>query len=166
MENSLKFSLNSINFQREGSSIVSITFSALSEMRDLARSSQDIECGGILVGHNVGRDIEVVAASGAGPNAKQSAAHFLRDTGYCREFLARRYQESGADYVGEWHSHVVGLHHLSAGDLNTLVGILVDPDYSYRRRKRSRTARVCGRDCERAIQKTNSYFRVISRQIP
>jgi integrative and conjugative element protein (TIGR02256 family) len=131
MENSLKFSLNSINFQREGSSIVSITFSALSEMRDLARSSQDIECGGILVGHNVGRDIEVVAASGAGPNAKQSAAHFLRDTGYCREFLARRYQESGADYVGEWHSHVVGLHHLSAGDLNTLVGILVDPDYDF-----------------------------------
>ncbi len=50
MENSLKFSLNSINFQREGSSIVSITFSALSEMRDLARSSQDIECGGIPLG--------------------------------------------------------------------------------------------------------------------
>ena len=61
----------------------------------------------------------------------QSATHFLRDTGYCREFLARSFQEVGADYVGEWHSHVVSLRHLSAGDLNTLVGILVDPDYDF-----------------------------------
>ncbi len=131
MGNSPKSSPKSISFQRKGSSIVSISFSALSEMRDFASRSQEIECGGILVGHNKGRDIQVVAASDAGPNAKQSATHFLRDTGYCREFLARSYQEAGADYVGEWHSHVVSLRHLSAGDLNTLVGILVDPDYDF-----------------------------------
>jgi integrative and conjugative element protein (TIGR02256 family) len=100
-------------------------------MAVFARHSQGIECGGILVGHNNGRDIEIVAASDAGPNAQQSATHFVRDTGYCREFLAHCYQASGADYVGEWHSHVVDLHHLSGGDLSTLIGIFVDPDYDF-----------------------------------
>lgn len=100
-------------------------------MRNLASRSIGIECGGILVGHNVGRDIQIVAVSDGGPNAEQSATHFLRDTSYCREFLARSYQKSGADYVGEWHSHVVSLCGLSVGDLNTLVGILVDPDYDF-----------------------------------
>lgn len=131
MKDSLESSPHSISFQREGSPIVSISFSALSAMQRYAGRSRDIECGGILVGYNKGKDIEVAAASGAGPNAMQSAAYFLRDTGYCREFLARSYQEAGADYVGEWHSHVVSLRHLSAGDLNTLVGILIDPDYDF-----------------------------------
>jgi integrative and conjugative element protein (TIGR02256 family) len=131
MENSPKSSPNSISFQRKGSSRVSISLSALSEMRDFSRRSKTTESGGILVGFNKGKDIEVVTASDAGPNAKQSSTHFLRDTGYCREFLARCYQESSADYVGEWHSHVVDLHHLSGGDLRTLAGIFVDPDYDF-----------------------------------
>jgi integrative and conjugative element protein (TIGR02256 family) len=131
MKNSLKSSPTSVSFQREGSAVISITFSALSAMRDFARRSRDVECGGILVGHNKGRDIEVVAASDPGPRAKQSAAHFLRDTEYCREFLARSYRDAGADYVGEWHSHVVNLRQLSAGDLTTLAGIFIDPDYDF-----------------------------------
>jgi integrative and conjugative element protein (TIGR02256 family) len=131
MENLPKSSPNSINFRRNDSPTVSISFSALSEMKEFASRSMKVECGGILVGNNARRDIQVLAASDAGPNAEQSATHFLRDTGYCRDFLTRAYQETGADYVGEWHSHVVSLRQLSAGDLNTLVGILVDPDYDF-----------------------------------
>jgi proteasome lid subunit RPN8/RPN11 len=131
MENLPKLSGDSVTFQRKGSPAVSISLAALSDMREFVSRSMEIEYGGILVGHSAGRDIQVVEASDAGPNAEQSATHFLRDTHYCREFLARSYQETGADYVGEWHSHVVGPHHLSPGDINTLVGILVDPDYDF-----------------------------------
>jgi integrative and conjugative element protein (TIGR02256 family) len=100
-------------------------------MRKWAETSRNAETGGILVGHNVGKDIEVTGVSGPGPNAVRSATHFQRDTAYCRGFLAEAYKEEGADYVGEWHSHVVTLSDLSLGDIHTLARILVDPDYDF-----------------------------------
>jgi hypothetical protein len=57
--------------------------------------------------------------------------HFLRDTEYCATVLRQCYEETGADYVGEWHSHVGRLNHPSGGDLVTLSGIMSDPDYDF-----------------------------------
>jgi integrative and conjugative element protein (TIGR02256 family) len=118
-------------FKRKGSPVVSIPAPTLCRIRELAVVSRHVETGGILVGRNDGKDIEVTGASDAGPNATQTATHFLRDTPHCEDFLATAFQTDGSDYIGEWHTHVVSLHKLSLGDLGTLAGILFDSDYDF-----------------------------------
>lgn len=120
-----------MKFQRDSSPTVEIHPDALEHIRNLAGASIEHETGGILVGFNSGLHINIVLASDAGPNAQRSAAHFLRDTDHCRRFLAEQYAKNGADYVGEWHSHVMSLRRLSSGDLQTLAGLFVDPDYDF-----------------------------------
>jgi integrative and conjugative element protein (TIGR02256 family) len=126
-----RLSEKSIKFKSGKSPVLDITDSTLNQIRMLSLSSSRKETGGILVGFNQGRDIRVTGASDPGPNADRSATHFLRDTRYCRTFLGRVFQETGADYVGEWHSHVVALRTLSGGDLRTLAGIFIDPEYDF-----------------------------------
>jgi integrative and conjugative element protein (TIGR02256 family) len=126
-----KFLQRLITFRTEGAAAVTVSVSVLEKIKALSTKSAEIETGGIVVGYNVGRDIQVTDVSDPGPNAKRSATHFLRDTEHCRNFLARSYDETGADYVGEWHSHVIGLRRLSRGDIGTLVRILIDPDYDF-----------------------------------
>jgi integrative and conjugative element protein (TIGR02256 family) len=131
MEGSERYSQDLIAFKYNGAPTISISRAALQRMKQLAEDSAAVETGGILVGHNERNDIHVTAASEPGPNAERSPTHFLRDTAYCREFLATCYGESGADYVGEWHSHIVSLRRLSNGDINTLIRIFIDPDYDF-----------------------------------
>lgn len=100
--------------------------------REVAEFSRQLETGGILIGHTETTGlIRVTKATGPGPNAIHEASHFLRDTEYCAKILRRCYEETGADYVGEWHSHVGRLSHPSGGDLVTLSGIMSDPDYDF-----------------------------------
>jgi integrative and conjugative element protein (TIGR02256 family) len=93
---------------------------------------RDVETGGILMGRFESADtIHVTHASGPGPNAVHEPAFFLRDTAYCADVLREHYERFGADYVGEWHTHVDGLRVPSSGDLLTLAGIMHDPDYDF-----------------------------------
>jgi integrative and conjugative element protein (TIGR02256 family) len=96
-----------------------------------ASQSSMAETGGILVGHHVGRDILVIRATDAGPGARRSQCGFLRDTKYCQEILNNEFSASGADYIGEWHTHVIDLQRPSRGDLQTLAAIVLDPDYIF-----------------------------------
>ena len=94
--------------------------------------SSSLETGGILIGHSGPSGlIRVTYASGPGPNAVHQPTYFLRDTQYCANILLEQYERSGADYVGEWHSHVGRLNRPSEGDLITLNGIITDPDYNF-----------------------------------
>lgn len=122
---------SSITFQHRKSSVLQVEFSALEKIRSLSSASFESETGGILVGFNRGHDILVTDASDAGPNARRSATHFLRDTQHCRQFLRQSFECTGADYVGEWHTHIVPLDRLSFGDLGTVARIFVDPDYDF-----------------------------------
>ncbi|HXQ33012.1 MAG TPA: Mov34/MPN/PAD-1 family protein [Anaerolineales bacterium] len=100
--------------------------------REVTGFSPYLETGGILIGHSeASGSIRVTHASGPGPKAVHRPTYFLRDTEYCAAILAQRYEKSGADYVGEWHSHAGGINHPSAGDLLTLNGIMKDPDYNF-----------------------------------
>jgi len=110
---------------------------------------RNVETGGILMGRFDSADaIHVTHASGPGRNAVHEPAFFLRDTAYCAGVLREHYERFGADYVGEWHTHVDGLRVPSPGDLLTLAGIMHDPDYDFQsfamllavkfRRRRSR----------------------------
>jgi integrative and conjugative element protein (TIGR02256 family) len=103
----------------------------LTYITDLVRAETGRETGGILIGFHQGRDIRIVKASDAGPLARRSSCGFLRDTGYCQAILDQEHAASGADYVGEWHTHVVDLARPSEGDIATLAGIILDPDYSF-----------------------------------
>jgi integrative and conjugative element protein (TIGR02256 family) len=96
-----------------------------------ALKSPTIETGGILIGHHIGSNIAVTRATDAGPNAHASETRFVRDTEYCQQILNQEFATSGADYIGEWHSHVVDIHGPSHGDLETLGGIMLDPDYDF-----------------------------------
>lgn len=91
------------------------------------------ETGGILVGHiEPPFSIHITAASGPGPNARCTSSYFLRDTAWCSAFLQQQYESSGADYLGDWHSHLssVASDELSSGDLVTLLQNAHDPDYA------------------------------------
>jgi integrative and conjugative element protein (TIGR02256 family) len=96
-----------------------------------ATASPSAETGGILMGFHDGDDISVVRASDAGLNARRSACGFLRDTKHCQAVLDAEHARSGADYVGEWHTHVIDLPRPSEGDLATLAGIILDQDYGF-----------------------------------
>jgi integrative and conjugative element protein (TIGR02256 family) len=101
-------------------------------LRATAAQSSGAETGGILIGHNRESEILIVRATDAGPNSKRSQCGFLRDTSYCQRILNEEFAKSGADYVGEWHTHVIDLPRPSRGDLETLVNIVLDPDYNFR----------------------------------
>lgn len=93
---------------------------------------RDAETGGILMGRfDSAGTIHVTHASGPGPNAVHDPAYFMRDTAYCAGVLREHYERLGADYVGEWHTHVDGLRVPSPGDLLTLANIMHDPDYDF-----------------------------------
>ena len=97
-----------------------------------AGSSPDKEAGGILMGFIESQaTVCVTHASTQGPEAQQSVSRFLRDTEYCRAVLREHYYRYGVDYVGEWHSHVLPIELLTSGDIDTLVGIIQDPDYDF-----------------------------------
>jgi len=97
-----------------------------------ARSSPNKETGGILMGYiDAPATVRVTHASGSGPGAYRSPREFLRDTEYCTEVLREHYERFGVDYVGEWHSHILPIAELTTGDVDTLVGIILDPDYDF-----------------------------------
>jgi hypothetical protein len=56
---------------------------------------------------------------------------FLRDTHFCARVLREHYERLGVDYVGEWHSHAVPLGEPTISDIQTLMGIMHDPDYDF-----------------------------------
>ncbi len=97
-----------------------------------AGSSPQVETGGILMGYtDPPATIHVTHASGPGPAAHRTPAAFLRDTSFCAAILREHYERFGVDYVGEWHSHVKPLPEPTIGDIQTLTGILHDPDYDF-----------------------------------
>lgn len=105
--------------------------SVLEFLKRMASESHQAETGGILIGFHRGTDILITRASDAGPKALKSSCSVLRDTEHCRAVLEQEFSSTGADYVGEWHTHVVDLPHPSTGDLRTLAGIMMDPDYDF-----------------------------------
>lgn len=108
-----------------------VTAEAMEFIKHTAAVSPTVETGGILMGFHNGADIKVVKATDAGPGARRSSCGFLRDSEYCQKILNEEFKRSGADYVGEWHTHVIDLPRPSGGDLTTLAAIILDPEYNF-----------------------------------
>lgn len=96
------------------------------------KDSTEVETGGILIGQDISPlKVNISHATLPGPKAYHSRTKFLRDTEYCSNILREYYETHGVDYVGEWHSHIVTLRGISAGDIATLSSIMYDPDYNF-----------------------------------
>jgi integrative and conjugative element protein (TIGR02256 family) len=125
----VKYSLSSNRGHHKADPNVAIGRDVVDYIKLTAAASCDGETGGILIGFHYGRHIKVTKASDAGPLARRSSCSFLRDTAYCQSVLQDEYSRTGADYVGEWHTHIIDLPGPSEGDLLTLARIILDPDY-------------------------------------
>jgi integrative and conjugative element protein (TIGR02256 family) len=92
----------------------------------------EAETGGILMGYiDPPATVHITHASGPGPSARRTPTAFLRDTPFCARVLREHYARFGVDYVGEWHSHVLPVREPTVGDIQTLMGIMHDPDYDF-----------------------------------
>jgi integrative and conjugative element protein (TIGR02256 family) len=80
-----------------------------------------LETGGILLGW---RDVDVIVEDiiGPGPNAAHRRTAFEPDSRWQDEQLADRYEASGRtlEYLGDWHTHPVGVPEPSSRDRQTL----------------------------------------------
>jgi len=102
----------------------------LKGMQDLVSAEPQIETGGVLAGSvRENGDFEVRFASGPGPKAIRSSSKFEKDIAFCQEFLDKLYSNSGAIYLGEWHSHPSDNNKPSSTDLKSLTEIAVQPNY-------------------------------------
>lgn len=100
---------------------------ALDVIRSEAAAAPDgLETGGILLGHI--DPVRVTVAGGPGPGAVRTDSFFLRDLQYSQALAAREAAVSGAQWVGEWHTHPTGPPHPSPTDLSTYQRIQQNPD--------------------------------------
>jgi integrative and conjugative element protein (TIGR02256 family) len=90
-------------------------------MRLSPESADGSETGGILLGRGPDADgvVRVEIAGEPGPRAERRPDFFLRDLEHARGLAARAWQETGAVWIGEWHTHPMGGARPSATDLGT-----------------------------------------------
>ncbi len=82
------------------------------------------ETGGIIVGHDHGRTIDVTAVGEPGPNAVHEPTRFTRDLEYAGKIAADAWRRDRSQWIGEWHTHTKGHPAPSDLDLRTYASLL------------------------------------------
>lgn len=112
---------------------ISIKENVVDFLEQQARCGANQETGGIIAGlGSVEEGIVLIShASESGPTASRGPTFFSRDTAYCQRIVDEWASQSSGeiDYLGEWHKHFEDDPKPSARDLETLEGIVRDPDY-------------------------------------
>lgn len=114
---------------------ISITAEALQTIRtEVSRSNNDLETGGILLGTDSPECGPMVLMAGLpGPNAIHRPQFFSRDTEYAQRLANDAWGRSGAQWIGEWHTHPGGQPSPSGADLNSYLGHLTDAELGFDR---------------------------------
>ena len=117
----------------EGHSVDKICFSqqaAFTMMNESLRVGEGLETGGVLLGPKAEKGLIADVIPSTSHAERQAATYFQseRDVKAMNREL-RRAQARGLDFLGYWHKHPKGLCGLSAGDLGTSKGILLNPAY-------------------------------------
>jgi len=95
-----------------------ISSAALASIREeIAATPPHLETGGILLGMPDSWSITV--AGRAGPGAVRTPTFFLRDLEFTQQLAAKEAEGSGAQWLGEWHTHPTGPPRPSRTDLHT-----------------------------------------------
>jgi len=100
---------------------------------EAAASSDGLETGGILLGHDLGDELLITVAGGPGPDASRQPSTFLRDLRYAQELGDEAYDIDGSVWIGDWHTHPGGLAAPSAKDLATYSSLLGDTGLAFDR---------------------------------
>lgn len=114
--------------------LVRVADSALQRIGELAGESADgLETGGILLGFDTPDGVLISVAGNAGPDALREDCRFIRDTAHAQVLADAVFDETGAVWVGEWHTHPVSGPVPSQLDLRSYATILVDPALAFSR---------------------------------
>jgi integrative and conjugative element protein (TIGR02256 family) len=111
---------------------VKIIRDAYEFMKKESSGSNDIETGGVLIGHRTsGGQYIISRASGPGPNAVRTKMLFEKDTEYCQKELEKAFEElkDKGLYLGEWHYHPIGSNKPSGLDIKSLTAIALQDNY-------------------------------------
>lgn len=101
---------------------------AIATMSCVAEQSRDgRETGGILLGTSSTSETVVIEAGSPGPQATRSRNRFTRDLRYSQLLAQRAWEAHGAQWIGEWHTHLSALAEPSNFDLQTYYSHLNDP---------------------------------------
>lgn len=94
-------------------------------MRSEATRRGGLETGGVLLGWRERDDVVVTHVVGPGPLASHEAKAFSPDSEWQAAQIAELYEASGRRlaYLGDWHTHPVGVARPSRRDEATLVRI-------------------------------------------
>lgn len=110
--------------------IVWIRNSVLDDLERAAQNGLPNETGGLLVGYRADNGEAVIQELvGPGPKARHSPVRFVPDHAWQCERLDEIYHESDNRfvYVGDWHTHPLGVPEMSALDRRTLRNIARHP---------------------------------------
>lgn len=118
--------------QRLEDTKIDILKDVLDFMKRESSESDDIETGGVLIGHRKANgEYAIVRASKPGPNAVRTQIRFEKDEEYCQKELLDAFNELGEQglYLGEWHYHPSGGNEPSGLDIKSLTEIAAQDNY-------------------------------------
>jgi integrative and conjugative element protein (TIGR02256 family) len=111
---------------------VSIARDALVTILVEAQASADgKETGGILAGFELDGELVITVAGGPGADATRRPDLFVRDLADADQLLERVFDESGAVWIGDWHTHTIVSGHPSATDLVSYRRLLEDSELGF-----------------------------------
>lgn len=111
---------------------VTIDRNAYELMKKESSDSNDIETGGILIGHKESSaEYIITRATGPGPKAVRTKTRFEKDVEYCQKEIERAFNElkDKGLYLGEWHYHPIGSNTPSGLDIKSLTEIAAQDNY-------------------------------------
>jgi integrative and conjugative element protein (TIGR02256 family) len=113
-----------------------LTAQAAGKLAELAAAAADgRETGGILLGtdHGLAGPVIVRHCGDPGPDAIRRPAYFRRDLSHATAVAAEAAAADGSAWIGEWHTHKVGMPEPSTRDLRTYKMLLDDPQLAFAR---------------------------------
>jgi integrative and conjugative element protein (TIGR02256 family) len=94
-------------------------------------SADGRETGGILAGFEIDTGLVVNAAGPPGENAIRRRDFFLRDLETAEQLLVREFDDHGAVWIGDWHTHTIGDGRPSSTDATSYMRLLNDPELQF-----------------------------------
>ena len=111
---------------------VFITKQAYELMKKEVKETNNLETGGVLIGH-ITKDGEFVInkATEPGPKATKTETYFLKDEEFTQQQLEDAFKVFGEKglYLGEWHYHPQGANSPSGTDIKSLTDIAKQDTY-------------------------------------
>jgi len=100
-------------------------------MKSHASAKFPFETGGILLGYTAdNQDVVATHLIGPGPNARHEKYRFEPDGDFQQKEIEKVFRETGGriTYLGDWHTHPLGVAVLSSTDKRTLEKIARSPE--------------------------------------